>query len=90
MTRSASHRLVDVTAFMPRSCSLSASALLGSLVSLMSFGAGECSTDGRMDRAEEPLTWPGCLKTEKLIDFLCGWMLQEMVLPAVTWTHRTR
>lgn len=23
--------------------------------------------------------WPGCLKRPKLIDFLCGWRLQEMV-----------
>lgn len=37
-----------------------------------------------------PLAAPGCLKRPKLIDFLCGCMLQEIVCPAETFTQRTR
>lgn len=40
----------------------------------------------------EPRTaeWPGCLKMPKLMDFLCGWMLQEMVWAGLTDTQRTK
>jgi hypothetical protein len=38
------------------------------------------------ERGEEVVcSWPGCLKMPKFKDFLCGWILQEIV-----WSHRTR
>jgi hypothetical protein len=37
-----------------------------------------------------PVAVPGCLKMPKLTDFLCGWMLQDIVCPAETLTQRTR
>ncbi len=33
---------------------------------------------------------PGCLKRPKLIDFLCGWTLQDIVCSPLTCTHLTR
>jgi hypothetical protein len=38
----------------------------------------------------EPVAFPGCLKMPKLMDFLCGWTLHDMVCPEETLTHLTR
>lgn len=37
-----------------------------------------------------PVAVPGCLKMPKLIDFLCGCTLHDIVCPAETLTQRTR
>jgi hypothetical protein len=41
-------------------------------------------------RFEVVVLVPGCLNMPKLIDFLCGCMLQEMVCAGETLTQRTR
>jgi hypothetical protein len=50
--------------------------------------ASKVAEEGRAGVA--PVAVPGCLKMPKLTDFLCGWMLHEMVCPAETLTQRTR
>ena len=60
-------------------------------------GTSSAGVEGPVSKVAEegrfgvaPLVWPGCLKMPKLIDFLWGCMLQEIVCPAETLTQRTR
>lgn len=50
--------------------------------------ASKVAEGGRCGAA--PVAFPGCLKMPKLIDFLCGCTLQDIVCPDETFTHRTR
>ena len=52
------------------------------------MGGGSKVDDGRFGVGALPE--PGCLKMPKLMDFLSGRILQEMVCSALTLTQRTR
>lgn len=50
--------------------------------------ASKVDDEGRC--GAEPVAFPGCLNMPKLMDFLCGWTLHEIVWPDETLTHLTR
>ena len=102
-TFSASHLPTHATDFMPSFSSFSttdtSSFLNANRDGLRSpFSSSCCETSnpgvvggsGGFEVGSPTLVPPGCLKTPKLSDFLCGCMLQEIVLPAETLIHRIK
>lgn len=85
---------VDEAFLDPGSAALSLSLFSFSSRSVDSrsgVGGGSKVDAEPMDGVEfPPVCWPGCLKMPKLIDFLCGWMLHEIVWSDFTFTQRTR
>jgi hypothetical protein len=100
-TKSASHFPCQCTCLSPMAASLSNTTVLsfrdveaprprvvgGSRVGVPG-PASTVAEEGSCGVA--PVAAPGCLKMPKLIDFLWGWTLQDMVCPEETFTHRTR
>jgi hypothetical protein len=93
---SASHFPIHDIGLIPILLSFSVTAVeeLGAFVASLAWSlkskveGSELAEEARLD-VRLP-TWPGCLKMPKLSDFLCGWMLQDMVWSDRTLTQRTR
>ena len=100
-TLSASHFPAQCTCFRPIADSFSTTNVLSfrevDWPRPRVVGTSKAGVEGPFSKVAEegrfgvaPPLLPGCLNMPKLIDFLCGCMLHDMVCPAETLTQRTR